>query len=111
MEGAHAALQDAVRRCQVISLSFVDDAFKCLISSLIFDSPLAHERKIILSTNIAESSLTIPDVEYVVDFCLTKLLKADAETQYVRLHLEWADKQSLKQRMVSLDLTFFCMLK
>ena len=55
-------------------------------------------RKIILATNVAESSITIPDVTYVVDFCLTKRLNADRDTNYVSLQLEWADKNSLKQR-------------
>ncbi len=30
----------------------------------VFDKPRAHHRKIILSTNIAESSVTVPDVMY-----------------------------------------------
>ncbi len=55
-------------------------------------------RKIILSTNVAESSLTIPDVVYVIDFCLTKNLVADPETNYVCLKLQWADKNSCEQR-------------
>ncbi len=41
-----------------------------------------HCRKIILSTNIAESSLTVPDIIYVVDFCLIKQLQADSETNF-----------------------------
>ena len=55
-------------------------------------------RKIILATNVAESSITIPDVTYVIDFCLTKKLNANKETNYVSLQLEWADRDSCKQR-------------
>jgi hypothetical protein len=54
-------------------------------------------RKIILSTNIAESSVTIPDIQYVIDFCLTKNLMCDMETNYVSLKLQWADKNSCIQ--------------
>merc|ERR1719376_630038 len=55
-------------------------------------------RKIILATNVAESSITIPDVTYVIDFCLTKQINADKETNYVSLQLEWADHNSMEQR-------------
>ena len=54
-------------------------------------------RKIILSTNIAESSVTISDIQYVIDFCLTKNLMCDMETNDVYLKLQWADKNSCIQ--------------
>ena len=65
----------------------------------VFEPVMAGYRKIILATNMAESSITIPDVEYVVDFCLTKVLRADPATNYVALKLDWADKSSCVQRM------------
>ncbi|XP_009958204.1 PREDICTED: putative ATP-dependent RNA helicase TDRD9, partial [Leptosomus discolor] len=55
-------------------------------------------RKIILSTNIAESSVTIPDVKYVIDFCLTRTLVCDEETNYQSLRLCWASKMDCNQR-------------
>ena len=63
----------------------------------IFDVKKGY-RKVILSTNVAESSLTIPDVCYVIDFCLQKLIMADQYTNYVSLRLQWADKNSCTQR-------------
>ncbi|KAK7595428.1 hypothetical protein V9T40_013253 [Parthenolecanium corni] len=55
-------------------------------------------RKIILSTNIAESSITVQDVVYVIDFCLTKTMVTDPITNFCHLKLEWASKNSLEQR-------------
>lgn len=55
-------------------------------------------RKIILSTNIAESSITVPDVTYVVDFCLTKTMVVDKITKFSSLHLEWASHVNCDQR-------------
>jgi HrpA-like RNA helicase len=57
----------------------------------------AGYRKIILSTNMAESSVTIPDVEVVIDFCLTKNLKSDPASNYIKLKLDWADGNSVTQ--------------
>jgi HrpA-like RNA helicase len=55
-------------------------------------------RKVIIATNIAESSITIPDVKYVIDFMLTKELFYDPMTKCESLHLSWASKASSKQR-------------
>ncbi|KAM7323705.1 hypothetical protein ACRRTK_017811 [Alexandromys fortis] len=54
--------------------------------------------QIILSTNIAESSVTVPDVKYVIDFCLTRTLVCDEDTNYQSLRLSWASKTSCDQR-------------
>ena len=56
------------------------------------------DRKIILATNIAESSVTLPGVRFVIDFCLTKYQETDTATNMTRLKLDWASKMSLKQR-------------
>ena len=56
------------------------------------------KRKIILSTNIAESSITIPNITYVIDFCLTKENQFDSINQNDLLKLNWCSKANLKQR-------------
>ncbi|KAK9877509.1 hypothetical protein WA026_018618 [Henosepilachna vigintioctopunctata] len=55
-------------------------------------------RKIILSTNIAESSITVPDISYVIDFCLTKNMVVDKDTKFASLRLEWASHVNCEQR-------------
>ncbi|XP_068618918.1 probable ATP-dependent RNA helicase spindle-E [Battus philenor] len=55
-------------------------------------------RKIILSTNIAESSITVPDIKYVIDYCLMKVLVADENTNFTSLQLSWASKTNCEQR-------------
>ncbi|NXI69456.1 TDRD9 helicase, partial [Anseranas semipalmata] len=64
----------------------------------VFLTPVPGYRKIILSTNIAESSVTVPDVKYVIDFCLIKTLVCDEETNYQSLRLCWASKTNCYQR-------------
>uniref|UniRef100_A0A336MVA3 CSON007297 protein n=1 Tax=Culicoides sonorensis TaxID=179676 RepID=A0A336MVA3_CULSO len=54
--------------------------------------------KIILATNIAESSITVPDVKIVIDFCLARSLEVDQDTGFASLRLKWASKSSCKQR-------------
>lgn len=57
-----------------------------------------YPRKIILSTNIAESSITIPDIDFVIDYCLVKHLEADTSTNLTQLKMVWAAKTNLVQR-------------
>ncbi|XP_076166049.1 tudor domain containing 9 protein spindle E isoform X1 [Ptiloglossa arizonensis] len=64
----------------------------------IFIKPPHGYRRIILSTNIAESSITVPDVKYVIDFCLTKQLVTDPKTNFQCLELTWASKVNCEQR-------------
>ncbi|KAG7200201.1 hypothetical protein KM043_000633 [Ampulex compressa] len=64
----------------------------------IFEKPPTGYRRIILSTNIAESSITVPDVKYVIDFCLTKQLITDLRTNLQCLELTWASKANCQQR-------------
>ncbi|XP_065694891.1 ATP-dependent RNA helicase TDRD9 isoform X3 [Patagioenas fasciata] len=66
--------------------------------SNVFLATVPGYRKIILSTNIAESSVTVPDVKYVIDFCLTRTLVCDEETNYQSLRLCWASKINCNQR-------------
>nr|CAD7262416.1 unnamed protein product [Timema shepardi] len=62
----------------------------------VFRPPPKDCRKIILSTNIAESSITVPDIVY--DFCLTKHLVCDPKTNFTSLQLSWASKTNCIQR-------------
>ncbi|XP_019940808.2 ATP-dependent RNA helicase TDRD9 isoform X2 [Paralichthys olivaceus] len=64
----------------------------------VFLLPVPGYRKVILSTNIAESSVTVPDVKYVIDFCLTRHLVCDQDTNYQSLRLTWASKTNSNQR-------------
>ncbi|KAG5680795.1 hypothetical protein PVAND_010281 [Polypedilum vanderplanki] len=54
--------------------------------------------KIILATNIAESSVTIKDVGFVIDYCLTKYIELERDTNLTQLRLSWASKMNLIQR-------------
>lgn len=56
-------------------------------------------RKVILATNAAQESLTFKDFKIVVDTCMHKHVRLDAETGRDRLILEKAPKDHLKQRM------------
>ncbi|KAF4624002.1 hypothetical protein G7Y89_g14173 [Cudoniella acicularis] len=55
-------------------------------------------RKIILATNIAETSITIADIQYVVDSGKLRETHYDSSTQISSLPCMWVSKSSVKQR-------------
>ena len=61
-------------------------------------SPPQGMRKLILSTNIAESSVTLPGVDIVIDYGICKEMHWDSATELQSLDEEWCSHDSLKQR-------------
>lgn len=58
----------------------------------------APRRKIVVATNVAETSVTIPDVVYVVDSGRVKETQYDAENGMQRLVEAWTSRASGRQR-------------
>nr|CAG8434648.1 1416_t:CDS:10 [Entrophospora candida] len=65
---------------------------------LVMQRPKPCYRKIILATNIAESSITVPDVCIIFDSCLRKDLLYDKETRCYSLNEQWISKDCAEQR-------------
>ncbi|KAJ3779234.1 hypothetical protein FB446DRAFT_711436 [Lentinula raphanica] len=65
---------------------------------VIFDPPPEGVRRIILATNIAETSVTIPDVVYVVDSARLKEQRFDPEKHISSLVSAWVGSSNLNQR-------------
>ncbi|XP_020972317.1 DExH-box ATP-dependent RNA helicase DExH1 isoform X3 [Arachis ipaensis] len=89
--------------------NLLGDPNKCLILPLhgsmptvnqreIFDRPPPNKRKIVLATNIAESSITIDDVVYVIDCGKAKETSYDALNKLACLLPSWISKASAHQR-------------
>ncbi|PWZ01162.1 P-loop containing nucleoside triphosphate hydrolase protein [Testicularia cyperi] len=55
-------------------------------------------RKIVVSTNVAETSITIPDVSYVVDTGRVKETRFEPESGLTRLVECWASRAACRQR-------------
>ncbi|EFA08093.1 Dosage compensation regulator-like Protein [Tribolium castaneum] len=64
----------------------------------IFDTPPRGMRKIIIATNIAETSITIDDVVYVIDCGKIKVTNFDARTNSDILAPEWVSLANANQR-------------
>ncbi|XP_055325146.1 probable ATP-dependent RNA helicase spindle-E isoform X2 [Sitodiplosis mosellana] len=85
----------SVTRIETIVLHSMSDAKQ---RSLAFRKAASNTRKVILATNIAESSITVPDVKYVLDFCRTRIMMTDTITNFSALQLTWAARSSCIQR-------------
>ncbi|KAG6336574.1 hypothetical protein ID866_2512 [Astraeus odoratus] len=65
---------------------------------VIFEPPPEGVRRIILATNIAETSVTIPDVVYVVDTAKIKEIRYDPNRHMSSLICAWVGSSNLHQR-------------
>lgn len=64
----------------------------------VFDLPPEGCRKCILSTNIAETSVTIDGIRFVIDTGKMKEMSFEAETRMRKLREYWVSKASAEQR-------------
>ncbi|KAK4698816.1 hypothetical protein P7C70_g7454, partial [Phenoliferia sp. Uapishka_3] len=64
----------------------------------VFEPPAKGIRRIVLSTNIAETSVTIPDVVYVVDSAKCKEKRYDPERRLSQLVSAWTGTSNVLQR-------------
>ena len=60
--------------------------------------PQAGKFKVVVATNIAESSITIPDAYLVVDICMQREIEYSEQAHANVLRLKWASRASLEQR-------------
>ena len=56
------------------------------------------QRRIVLSTNVAETSLTIPGIRYVIDSGLVRLSRYNPRTRIQELRVEFIAQSSIRQR-------------
>lgn len=99
-------LEKLLRERQPLGVDFNDEAgFKIFMlhSSVldqksVFDSLPSGCRKIILSTNIAETSVTIPDVQFVVDTGKSREKQYDQVRGVTQLQCTWISRSNVKQR-------------
>ena len=54
--------------------------------------------RLIVATNIAESSITVMGVKYVIDFCLSKEVRFNHKTKLENLEMIWTSQASSEQR-------------
>ncbi|KAK3297021.1 P-loop containing nucleoside triphosphate hydrolase protein [Chaetomium fimeti] len=64
----------------------------------VFEPPPEGSRLVILATNVAETSLTIPGIRYVFDCGRSKERKYDPESGVQRFQIDWISKASAQQR-------------
>ena len=83
---------DAIHVLPLYSLLSTDQQMR------VFDPPPPGSRLIVLATNIAETSLTIPNIRYVFDCGRAKQRKYDRVTGVQSFEVSWISKASAMQR-------------
>uniref|UniRef100_A0A0K0F424 RNA helicase n=1 Tax=Strongyloides venezuelensis TaxID=75913 RepID=A0A0K0F424_STRVS len=64
----------------------------------VFQEPPTGLIKVIVSTNIAESSITVDDVLYIIDSCKQKMQMRHHDTAAAVFRIGWASKDCMEQR-------------
>lgn len=64
----------------------------------VFQPVAKHQRKVVVATNVAETSITIPEVAFVIDTGRVREAQYDAEASVTRLLETWASRAACKQR-------------
>ncbi|PNF38309.1 ATP-dependent RNA helicase DHX36 [Cryptotermes secundus] len=95
----HKLLKESVNfpssRYQIIPLHSL---MPTVIQRSVFDRPPKGVRKIVIATNIAETSITIDDVVYVIDCGKIKLKNFDVNSNISTLRAEWVSLANARQR-------------
>ncbi|ULJ65424.1 ATP-dependent RNA helicase HrpA [Wielerella bovis] len=60
--------------------------------------PTGSQRRIILATNVAETSLTVPRIKYVIDTGLARVKRYSARAKVEQLHVEKISQAAARQR-------------
>ena len=60
--------------------------------------PSGAKRRIVLATNVAETSLTVPGIKYVIDTGLARIKRYSARAKVEQLHVEKISQAAARQR-------------
>lgn len=60
--------------------------------------PTGTKRRIVLATNVAETSLTVPGIKYVIDTGLARVKRYSARAKVEQLHVEKISQAAARQR-------------
>eukprot|EP01012_Entosiphon_sulcatum_P017545 TRINITY_DN2230_c0_g1_i1.p1 TRINITY_DN2230_c0_g1~~TRINITY_DN2230_c0_g1_i1.p1 ORF type:complete len:1073 (+),score=269.94 TRINITY_DN2230_c0_g1_i1:30-3221(+) len=68
------------------------------LQNRVFESPPAGKRLCVIATNVAETSITIPGIRYVVDSGRVKAKKYSHTTGVITYRIAWTSRASAEQR-------------
>ncbi|KAI5782717.1 P-loop containing nucleoside triphosphate hydrolase protein [Geopyxis carbonaria] len=98
-------LEKAILEGKPLGMDFKNERYRMYLlhSSIpnqneVFEDVPPGVRKIILSTNIAETSITIPDVKFVIDTGKLREKQYEQERRITSLVCTWVSKSNSKQR-------------
>lgn len=94
-EAAHALQQSPLRRNDEILPLFA--RLSAAEQHKIFH-PSGRQRRIVLATNVAETSLTVPGIRYVIDTGLARIKRYSARAKVEQLHIEPISQAAARQR-------------